>query len=387
MSAHAPDVWHARILAAFFFVLSAIATEAGHLLVLPAGAIAIPAFSPLSGLLAGTLIMTDRRRWPRLAAAACGAMALSTVALHGRPVVPALGLSLIVASEAWAVAWLVRRTTDAPFALDRVPHAWRLIAATMLATAAAGAPASALLGPADLPSFLAAWRSWWLADSIGILLTAPIAVAVIAERARLAGILAPWPIVEMAIVFGGAVAAAQGIFGDMVDPVLRVPAFMLPFLLWPVFRFGPGRASAMLLILSSIGLWHAGHGLGPLALGGAVADQLLRSQGAAVIAAISLLLLASVVAERKRTAHEHLVLVGELQQALAEVKTLRGFIPICAWCHKVRDDAGFWQQIEAYLDARTDATFSHSICPACADTARIDIDDDDPRPPRIIRPA
>jgi hypothetical protein len=79
------------------------------------------------------------------------------------------------------------------------------------------------------------------------------------------------------------------------------------------------------------------------------------------------------VAERKRVAQEHAVLVAELQQALLEVKTLRGFIPICAWCHKVRDDAGFWQQIEKYLDARTDATFSHSICPSCASDASDEI--------------
>ena len=58
------------------------------------------------------------------------------------------------------------------------------------------------------------------------------------------------------------------------------------------------------------------------------------------------------VAERTRVAQENTVLVAESQQALAEVKALRGFIPICAWCHKVRDDAGFWQQIEMYLDAR-----------------------------------
>lgn len=92
------------------------------------------------------------------------------------------------------------------------------------------------------------------------------------------------------------------------------------------------------------------------------------------VAAVSLLLLASVVAERKRVAQENAALVVQLQQALLEVKTLRGFIPICAWCHKVRDDAGFWQQIEMYLDARTDATFSHSICPACALDAGDEID-------------
>jgi hypothetical protein len=58
-------------------------------------------------------------------------------------------------------------------------------------------------------------------------------------------------------------------------------------------------------------------------------------------------------------------LIGELQTALNEVKTLRGFIPICANCKKVRDDAGFWQSVETYVSARTDADFSHHVCPEC----------------------
>lgn len=58
-------------------------------------------------------------------------------------------------------------------------------------------------------------------------------------------------------------------------------------------------------------------------------------------------------------------LIEALEAANAEVKTLRGFIPICAWCKKVRDDAGFWSQIEAYVARNTEAIFSHGICPEC----------------------
>ncbi len=58
--------------------------------------------------------------------------------------------------------------------------------------------------------------------------------------------------------------------------------------------------------------------------------------------------------------------VAELQQALAEVKTLSGLLPICAWCKKVRDDAGYWTQIEVYVRDRSEADFSHGICPECA---------------------
>jgi len=55
----------------------------------------------------------------------------------------------------------------------------------------------------------------------------------------------------------------------------------------------------------------------------------------------------------------------ELTQALEEIKTLQGIIPICANCKKIRDDRGAWKQIENYIQSRSDAQFSHSICPKC----------------------
>lgn len=72
------------------------------------------------------------------------------------------------------------------------------------------------------------------------------------------------------------------------------------------------------------------------------------------------------ITERKRVEEERNRLVVELQTALAEVKILRGFLPICASCKKIRDDKGYWNQIEAYLCEHTEATFSHGICPDCA---------------------
>lgn len=55
-----------------------------------------------------------------------------------------------------------------------------------------------------------------------------------------------------------------------------------------------------------------------------------------------------------------------LEQLLAEVKTLGGMLPICSHCKKIRDDKGYWNQIEAYLNEHTDAEFTHGICPDCA---------------------
>ncbi|MBN1591919.1 MAG: GAF domain-containing protein [Candidatus Coatesbacteria bacterium] len=54
-----------------------------------------------------------------------------------------------------------------------------------------------------------------------------------------------------------------------------------------------------------------------------------------------------------------------LEKALNEIKTLRGLVPICACCKKVRDDTGFWQSVEVYVGDRTEADFTHGVCPEC----------------------
>ena len=57
---------------------------------------------------------------------------------------------------------------------------------------------------------------------------------------------------------------------------------------------------------------------------------------------------------------------NELQKALSEIKTLSGLLPICASCKKIRDDKGYWNQIELYIRDHSEAEFSHGICPPCA---------------------
>jgi PAS domain S-box-containing protein len=71
------------------------------------------------------------------------------------------------------------------------------------------------------------------------------------------------------------------------------------------------------------------------------------------------------ITERKRAEQERERLIEALQEALANIKTLRGLLPICASCKKIRDDSGYWSQIEAYVQAHSDAVFSHGICPDC----------------------
>ena len=71
------------------------------------------------------------------------------------------------------------------------------------------------------------------------------------------------------------------------------------------------------------------------------------------------------VAERKHAEEEKEKLIIELKKSLAKIKTLSGLLPICSWCKKIRDDAGYWQQLESYIGNHSDAEFSHGICPDC----------------------
>ncbi|WP_369695317.1 PAS domain S-box protein [Gracilinema caldarium] len=71
------------------------------------------------------------------------------------------------------------------------------------------------------------------------------------------------------------------------------------------------------------------------------------------------------ITEKKQYEREREQLISKLQRALAEVKTLNGLLPICASCKKIRDDQGYWQEVEQYIGSRTDADFSHGLCPEC----------------------
>jgi DNA-binding NtrC family response regulator len=67
-----------------------------------------------------------------------------------------------------------------------------------------------------------------------------------------------------------------------------------------------------------------------------------------------------------RYAIERQKLLTQIEHSAKEIKTLRGFLPICAGCKKIRDDQGYWTQIETYISQHTDTEFSHGLCPECA---------------------
>ena len=99
----------------------------------------------------------------------------------------------------------------------------------------------------------------------------------------------------------------------------------------------------------------------------------LRSNGTMFSISVILLLAVFVsvnkanrnITERMKVEAEREKLIQELQKTLAEVKKLSGFLPICASCKKIRDDKGYWNQIEEYIRTHSEAEFSHGLCPDC----------------------
>jgi PAS domain S-box-containing protein len=84
------------------------------------------------------------------------------------------------------------------------------------------------------------------------------------------------------------------------------------------------------------------------------------------------------ILEREMAQKEKERLIKELQEASRKVKTLRGFLPICACCKKIRDDKGYWSQVETYLLEHAEVEFSHGLCPECQKLMYPDYCDEDP---------
>jgi PAS domain S-box-containing protein len=71
------------------------------------------------------------------------------------------------------------------------------------------------------------------------------------------------------------------------------------------------------------------------------------------------------ISDRKKAEKEREDLITRLQASLTEIKSLRGILPICTFCKNVRDDKGYWEQVDIYLNKHSEADISHSICPEC----------------------
>lgn len=78
------------------------------------------------------------------------------------------------------------------------------------------------------------------------------------------------------------------------------------------------------------------------------------------------------ISARKKIEEERDGLIKSLQEALSEIKILKGIIPICSYCHNIRDDEGAWDRVEDYISKHSGAEFSHGVCPECMKKLRVE---------------
>ncbi len=91
----------------------------------------------------------------------------------------------------------------------------------------------------------------------------------------------------------------------------------------------------------------------------------------------SLAISVGIIIDRRQREQELHVAIKSLQEALSEIRTLQGFIPICSYCHSIRNDEGAWSRLEEYISKHTNAIFSHGVCPPCLKKVRSEAGLDD----------
>jgi len=162
-----------------------------------------------------------------------------------------------------------------------------------------------------------------------------------------------------------------------------VPYYFFAEIIYLVFFFrGWKRILIMSLVLANVTLlmlselWNPGLLVPFLSHSDRMADQVIGFLTSGIACCVLLWVLVSTYDgehERRRLLNRELAEVlelnlhktAELEKSIAEIKTLRGFLPICANCKKIRDDYGLWTRVEEYISKHTEAEFSHGLCPDC----------------------
>jgi PAS domain S-box-containing protein len=288
---HQAQVLGGFALAYFVATRLAVVFEAG-------GSRGVTAAWPASGLVLGVLLAVPATSWPAFLATVAVTNAVSSLA-GGHPWSNAIGFSLVDALEGALAAGLVVRV------LGRRPELSRLrdvLAVIVLAagvgnsvTAVAGGAVAAWLG--ILP-FREAWLAWWLSNGTGMLLVAPLVLAVVQRRLRLPRRRLDQA--ELVGLYALLVVLGTWVFSQRtIQPsVIALPYLVFPALIWAALRFGPFHACVASLIVGITAGWHTLHGGGPFSLLGPSASQAFALQAFLAVTAVSSVLAATVVEER-----------------------------------------------------------------------------------------
>jgi integral membrane sensor domain MASE1 len=400
-SASAPPTWKDFVLLPLLYFVSA---RIGVVLsVMPEGMAIL--WPPNGVLLAYFLRFGPRSYLPFAALAVLAELAVDIPKYRASD---ALLFGIINVSEVTITALLLTRAQFNP----RFTHISDL-AKFVVAGPVVGALIGALFGalvysqmPGANTAYFQLLRIWWFGDALALMIVTPFFLSAWTHT-RNRPHWAPSLRAADLVVAAGAVgvialllAARDGtLMGTHIGPVL-----LLPFAIFVAVRLGPSAAaltvsgvSLLILVLTTQGRNPFGATAAPAAvihaqefifvlsvmtLGIATlvshvrasqaslecANEELRNRAEALSVTNAELLRAraEVVALNEELEERVRARTRELQDALSDVKQLRGLLPICAWCKRVRDDHDYWHSVEEYIAARTDAQFSHGICPDCA---------------------
>ena len=317
-----------------------------------------------------------------------------------------LGIANVIEATV-AAALLVRSQFNPRFA--HIADLAKFIVAAPVTAAFVGALLGALVYsrmPGSDTAYFQFLRIWWFGDALGLMIVTPFFLAAWTQTRQLPGEMPSLRIGDAIVALGGLcvvgllLAARQGtLMGTHVGPVL-----LLPFAIFVAVRFGSSAAAVTVMAITLFILVLTTQGRNPFGAD-APRDAVIHAQEFVFVLSVMTLGIATLLSrvrasqadlevayEELRRRADALTLSNremenaraevitlneelerrvrertrELEDALGQVKQLRGLLPICAWCKRVRDDHDYWHSVEKYIADRTDAQFSHGICPDCA---------------------
>ncbi|HYM37629.1 MAG TPA: MASE1 domain-containing protein [Nitrospiraceae bacterium] len=316
-----------------------------------------------TGIALAAFLILGYRAWPGIF---LGAFVVNI--LTEGSVATSIGIAAGNTLEGVAGAYVVNRFACGRRAFDRAQNvlAFAVLAglvSTMI-SATCGVTSLMLGGFAERANYGSIWLTWWLGDMAGDLIVAPFLVLWIKNRHL------QWSrtqLAEAALLCAGLVLVTMAVFGRLTPSHINkypLEYLCLPCLVWAAYRFGPRETATANVILAGLAIWGTLRGFGPFA-GSSPNESLLLLQAFMGVTSVLALTFAAVVSKKRRIEQSRERLLGELQDALAHIKTLRGLIPICATCKKVRNDREHWEHVESYIQDHSLAQFTHGLCPDC----------------------
>jgi len=272
--------------------------------------------------------------------------------------IPSLLLASANLIEIGSGYFLLRWFTTKPLHFNRLRNTLQIIAYGIVLNSAVGATAGTVLMYSvwEAPTFIN-WSIWFGTSAIGYLMVLPLMISWMTPTHLKISNMERF---EIAIVLGLCAVGSLLIFQAAKDQLFVYPYFAFPVLLWCGIRFDLKITSIAFLIFLIISAICSTQGLGPFAMGQFYREILLiRFHLFCGVTIITVLLVSALGSERNQ-------LISDLQEAFKQIKTLKGIIPICCHCKKIRDDSGYWNQLESYIEKNSNAELTHGICPTCA---------------------